>query len=267
MIPDEEYSTFKYSLDKGRLLIAFSRPTKYNSIDIAFITELLDFLRNISEEDAVRVVIMTGMGKAFSCGYDLKWLANVHEEKYQESYGIFGRYFDLLETISTLTKPTVAKVNGLCLGAANGILGACDLVFSTEAATFGFNELKLGLVPAVETYFIMKRVEERFIRRLFLTGEQFPAKLAMKIGLVDAVLPHDKLDGLIMDMVAKLKSSSPNAVAYCKEMLAKLKGMDRNEAREYTSKLIAGLRISMEGEEGLTAVLEKRKPKWMMDAG
>jgi methylglutaconyl-CoA hydratase len=159
----------------------------------------------------------------------------------------------------------VARVNGAAIGGGNGLLSACDIVIASERAKFGLSEVKIGLVPAAISPYVIRRIGESAARQYFLTGERFDARRALEIGLANSVVPHEELDGKVGEIVRFLLSSGPEALASCKELLGRVPAMSLEEAKIYTAEMIARLRVSGEGQEGMAAFLEKRKPGWVKD--
>jgi methylglutaconyl-CoA hydratase len=172
---------------------------------------------------------------------------------------------ELLYSIYTLPKPTIARVNGAVIGGGTGLFSACDIVIASEKARFGLSEVKIGLIPAAIGPYVIRRIGESAAREFFLTGERFEARRALEIGLVNKVVSHEVLDEKVAEVAHLLLSSGPDAIAKCKELLQKVPGMSLDEAKGYTAEMIAGLRVSPEGQEGMASFLEKRKPKWAKD--
>jgi methylglutaconyl-CoA hydratase len=170
-----------------------------------------------------------------------------------------------MHRIYVLSKPTVARINGATIGGGNGLFSACDIAIASDRAKFGLSEVKIGLVPAAISPYVMRRIGESAAHELFLTGERFDARRALELGLVNKVVPHEELDVKVEEVVRLLLSSGPEAIASCKELLQKVPNMTDAEAKVYTAELIARLRVSQEGQEGMAAFLEKRKPKWAKD--
>ena len=169
---------------------------------------------------------------------------------------------EVLHKIYLLPKATVAMVNGAAIGGGNGFLSACDISIASEDAIFGLSEVKIGLVPAAISPYVVRRIGEGRAREYFLTGKRISAKRALAIGLVNEVVPHKELEKTVNEITSLLLSSGPEAIAACKELIRKVPEMNFDEVKEYTARMIANLRISEEGQEGMSSFLEKRKPKW-----
>ena len=169
---------------------------------------------------------------------------------------------ELFYIMYNLPQPTIARVNGHAIGGGTGLVAVCDIVIASETAKFSLSEVKLGLVPACISPYVLKRIGERGCRELFLTGERIDAHKAKEYGLVNYVTQEDNLDNYIQDLVQLLLSSGPKAISTCKQLLQKIPYMNPEQYKKYTAEVIASLRISDEGQEGMNAFLEKRKPKW-----
>jgi methylglutaconyl-CoA hydratase len=226
------------------------------------IRELIDAFRKIAEDESVRVAVFSGKGKSFCAGADLNWMREVIHYSFEQNLAESLQIAELHYQIYSLPKPTIARVNGTAIGGGTGFLSACDIVVAAEDAKFGLSEVKMGLVPAAISPYVLRRIGENQARQYFLTGERFDARRALDIGLVNVVAPPEKLDEKIDVLIHSLLSSGPEALASCKELLRRIPGMSFEEAKEYTARMIAELRVSREGQEGMAAFLEKRKPNW-----
>jgi len=259
---ERKYETIVVSREGKIVRVWLNRPEIHNAFNAVMIRELLDAFRSIAQDDAVRVVVFSGRGKSFCAGADLNWMREVvhfsFEQNLEESLAIA----ELHDLIYSLPRPTIARVNGTAIGGGTGFLSACDIVVAAEEAKFGLSEVKMGLVPAAISPYVLRRIGESKARQYFLTGERFDARRALEIGLVNIVAPAEKLDEKIEELTHSLLSSGPEALARCKELLRRVPGMAVEEAKAYTARMIAELRVSREGQEGMTAFLEKRKPKW-----
>jgi methylglutaconyl-CoA hydratase len=242
--------------------ISLNRPDVHNAFNSDMIRELRDAFNQAAKDEAVRVIVLSGMGKSFCAGADLNWMREVIRFSFEKNLEESLELAELDYSIYTLPKPTIARVNGSTIGGGNGFMTACDIIVASEEAKFGLSEVKIGLVPAAISPYVMRRIGESKARYYFLTGERFDAGRAHEIGLVDWVVPADKLDAKVEEITDLLLSSGPAAMARCKELLKRVPGMSFEEAKSYTSRMIAELRVSEEGQEGMAAFLEKRKPKW-----
>ncbi len=226
------------------------------------IRELQAAFGTAGADPGVRIVVLTGTGESFCAGADLNWMREIIHYSFEQNLEESLAIADLLESIYTLPKPTIARVNGTAIGGGNGLFSACDIAVASNRALFGLSEVKSGLVPAVISPYVIRRIGESRAREFFLTGERLDARRALEVGLVNTVVPHAELDAKTEGLAALLLSSGPEALAKAKELLQKLPGLSYDEARRYTAEAIARLRVSAEGQEGMTAFLEKRKPRW-----
>jgi methylglutaconyl-CoA hydratase len=254
--------TIRYTVNESLATITFSRPEIHNAFNDIMIDELSAALADVGKKKTVRVVVITGEGKSFCAGADLNWMRRVKDYSYEENRKESIKLAELFETIYTLPVPTIAKVNGAAIGGGTGFVAVCDLAIASERAKFSFSEVKLGLVPACISPYVVRKVGEGPCREFFLTGERLSAEKALKYGLVNQVVPVDRLDEAVAGMCRQLHSSGPDALATCKELLQRVPQMSLEEARVYTAEVIASLRVSAEGQEGMTSFLNKRKPKW-----
>jgi methylglutaconyl-CoA hydratase len=239
-----------------------NRPDVHNAFNSLMIKELRDSLRDAAADESLRVVVLSGKGKSFCAGADLVWMREVirysYEQNLQESFEIAEFHHELY----SLPKPTIARVNGAAIGGGTGFLSACDIVIASSEAKFGLSEVKIGLVPAAISPYVVRRIGESKARQYFLTGERFDARRGLEIGLVNIVAEPGKLDEKVDETVNLLLSSGPEALARCKELLQRVPGMSFEETKRFTAEMIAALRTSAEGQEGMAAFLEKRKPRW-----
>lgn len=242
--------------------ITLNRPDVHNAFTAVMIGELREAVRAAAADAETRVVVLTGAGRSFCAGADLNWMREIVAATYEQNYAESLAIAEFHEELYTLPKPTVARVNGTAIGGGTGFLSACDIVVASSEAKFGLSEVKLGLVPAAISPYVVRRIGESQARRYFLTGERIDARRAGEIGLVNIVVPPEDLDLRTNELVASLLSSGPEALAKAKELLHRLPGMPFQEAKAYTAEMIAALRVSAEGQEGMAAFLERRKPKW-----
>jgi methylglutaconyl-CoA hydratase len=247
----------------GKVLrVTMNRPHVHNAFNAKMIGELADAFLAARGDDGIRVVVLTGAGASFCAGADLNWMREVIQYSYEQNLAESRQVAELMKAIYELPKPTIARVNGAVIGGGTGLLSACDIVVASDKARFGLSEVKIGLVPAAIGPYVIRRIGENHAHELFLTGERFDARRALEIGLINKVVPHEALDEKVDEIVRLLLSSGPEAIAKCKELLYKVPGMSLEEAKGYTAEMIARLRISPEGQEGMASFLEKRKPRW-----
>ncbi len=259
------FQTIIFSVDNLIARVNLNRPEIHNAFNEVMISELTQVFKEIKDDKEIRVIVLTGNGKSFCAGADLNWMKKIIDFSYEENIKESLALAELFYIMYTLPKPVIAKVNGAAIGGGAGLVSVCDLVIASEKAKFSLSEVKLGLVPACISPYVLRRVGERVCRELFLTGQRIDAKKGFELGLVNQVVPHDKLDQVTDDLVKKLTSSGPNALAMCKDLLSKVPQMSFDQAKKYTAEVIAKLRVSEEGQEGMSAFFEKRKPKWVKE--
>ena len=262
MAKEKACKTIKYSFNDKVATITLNRPEIHNAFNEAMISELLEIYQEIAEMQHIRVVVLSGEGKSFCAGADLKWMGDVINYSYEQNLNESLQLAELFYTMYTLPKPTIAKVNGAAIGGGTGMVAVNDIVIASKRAKFSLSEVKLGLVPACISPYVLKRVGERGCRELFLTGQRIDAEQAVKFGLANQVVPEAELDDAVDKLINQLITSGPNALTICKDLLEKVPQMSLEEAKTYTAESIAALRISDEGQEGMKAFFEKRPPKW-----
>lgn len=255
------------AIEAGVATVTLARPEFHNAFQAALIAELTAAFRALGDEAGVRAIVLTGAGPSFSAGADIASMRASLDLSAEENRADAERLADLFETIDTCPRPTIARVNGAALGGGVGLVAVCDIAIAAAGAQFGFSEVRLGIAPAVISPYVLRRIGEAQARALFLTGARFDAIRAQAIGLVhDAVAP-DRLDAAVAEQVAHLLAAAPGAVAATKALIRQVRGLDMQEARGITTELIARLRTTPEGQEGLRAFLDKRPPAWRGEVG
>ena len=253
--------------DRGAVRqIALNRPEVHNAFDDGLIAQLTTALVEAGRDDAVRAVVLTGTGASFSAGADLNWMRGMAAASEEENREDSLRLAALVRTLQFLPKPTVARVNGAAYGGGVGLIAACDIAIGAEGSRFGLTEVKLGLVPAVISPYVVAAIGARQARRLFLTGEVFDAAEACRIGLLHRVVPAEGLDEAVDFTLKLLAKAGPQAQREAKQLALRMAGIDTQGAGRIdaeNAQLIARLRVSAEGQEGLGAFLDKRAPAWV----
>lgn len=244
---------------RGVCTLTLNRPERHNAFNAELINELLAALLKINNDDAVRVVVITGSGESFSSGADLEWMKA--SAKFDEADNIRDalQLSNLMHLLYDLTKPTIARINGPAFGGALGLIACCDIAVASDTALFAFSEVRLGLAPAVISPYILMSMGPRHARRLFLTAERFTAEEALSFDLIHKVTTPSQLDDEIENQINMLLKGGPEAIKACKKLIPRLTNA---QIEEELARLIAKLRTSPEGQEGLTAFFEKRKPSW-----
>lgn len=248
---------------RGVATITLNRPEVHNAFDDALIETLTSALERSNDDNAVRVVMLSANGKTFSAGADLRWMRRMAGYSKEENVRDAQRLADLMRTLKLLSKPTIARVQGPALGGGVGLVACCDIVIASENARFGLTEVKLGLIPAVISPYVCRAMGERQARRYMLTGEQFSAEEAYRLGLVHHLAPEAMLDERAQTVISMLLENGPAAMAAVKTLVDRVAAGPLNEAMiDDTAKRIADVRATEEGKEGVGAFLEKRKPAW-----
>ena len=262
----DDYSTIRCKTDGPVVRVVLNRPDVHNAFNGEMVTELLEVfstLHRVSRESTdVRVVVFTGEGKSFCAGADLNWMKRVKDYTFEENLKESLDISELFYSIYSLPLPTVARVNGAAVGGGMGFVASCDVAVASSEARFSLSEVKLGLVPACISPYVIRKAGEGACREFMLTGERLTAEKAMRLGLVNEVVEPAQLDEAVACLVQKLVSSGPKAIGICKELLRTVPGMGFDEVKRSTAEAIARLRVSDEGQEGMKAFLEKRKPRW-----
>jgi len=248
----------------GVATLTLNRPEVHNAFDDHLIAGLTARLRELEHTADVRVVVLAANGKSFSAGADLNWMKRMSRYSEGENLRDAVALADLMHTLSALTKPTVARVQGPAYGGGVGLVAACDIAVASRAASFSLSEVRLGLIPAVISPHVIAAVGERQARRYFLTAERFDAQEALRIGLVHAVVDDANLDATLAGIVGHLLKGGPRAQAAAKDLIAAVTNrvIDRKLVED-TADRIARIRVSAEGQEGIAAFLEKRAPSWV----
>jgi methylglutaconyl-CoA hydratase len=252
--------------NRGVLTLTMNRPEVHNAFDADLIEQLTATLKAATNDEAVRLVVITGSGNCFSAGADLNWMRGLVDASLEENEADAMRLAKLIRCLNYLPKPTIAMINGSAFGGGVGLITACDISISVEDALFGLTEARLGLAPAVISAYVIRRIGEHHARRYFLSGERFDAKQALSIGLLHEVVTTGDLEQHVDAIIDQLLKSGPEAVKQCKQLVFEIAGHNRKTQKTidgYTSRLIAKLRVSTEGQEGLAAFLEKRRPDWI----
>lgn len=245
--------------------ITLNRPQVHNAFDDGLIAELTAALEHAGEDGGVRAVVLTGEGASFSAGADLNWMRSMVGASEAENREDSLRLATLMRTLQYLPKPTIARVNGAAYGGGVGLVACCDIAIGVDTARFGLTEVKLGLVPAVISPYVIHAIGLRQARRLFVTGELFDATTALQIGLLHQCVPVEQLDDAVNATLGLLAKAGPVAQAEAKQLALRIAGADENSAAQIdreNAALIARLRVSAEGQEGLGAFLGKRAASW-----
>lgn len=264
---EKNFKNLLVETDQGVTSIILNRPNLHNVFNSEMIAELSRLFISLSSEPGTQVVVLTGAGDSFCAGADLHWMKTAAEYSFEENQADAEKLHQLLMSVYTCAKPVIARVNGPALGGGVGLVAAVDMAFAEANAVFGFSEVRLGLIPAVISPFVLRKIGEKNAREYFLTGERFLAERAKEIGLIQEMGTPDEIENLISQKIKALKSGGPTALAECKKLIREINGKALDQVGKETAKRIAQRRASAEGKEGINAFLEKRKPKWVKGKG
>ncbi|WP_312371514.1 enoyl-CoA hydratase-related protein [Stenotrophomonas sp.] len=244
--------------------LSLNRPELHNAFDAGLIQALTEALEAVGNDPSVRAVVLAGNGASFSAGADLQWMRAMASASQEENRIDALALARLMRTLDELPKPTIARVQGASFGGGVGLVACCDITIAAEGARFGLTESRLGLLPAVISPYVIAAIGPRQARRWFATGEHFEAATALQIGLVHQVVAADALDAAVQAQLALLAKAGPVAAASAKILVREVCAAvgDRDGLDRANAGLIAALRASDEGKEGLSAFLEKRAPSW-----
>jgi methylglutaconyl-CoA hydratase len=256
--------TIQTSIDaRGIATLTLNRPEVHNAFDDHLIAELTAKLREADREHAVRVVVLAANGKSFSAGADLNWMQRMAQYTETENLRDAVSLASLMHMLNGMSKPTVARVNGSAFGGGVGLVACCDIAIATQGALFSLSEVRLGLIPAVISPFVIAAIGERQARRYFLTAERFDAAEALRIGLVHRVVENGELDTAVGAIANELLNGGPRAQAAAKDLIAHVVNRPVDQRLlEDTAARIARIRVTPEGQEGIAAFLEKRPAGW-----
>lgn len=245
--------------------LIINRPEVHNAFDDDVIEQLINQLQAVNEDSEIRVLVLRSNGKNFSAGADLAWMKRMAQNSYQENLEDAGRLAKLMEELNNLSKPTIGLVQGAAYGGAVGLAACCDIVIAAESSQFCLSEVKIGLIPAVISPYVVRAIGERQSRRYFVTAEVFTARQAQEFGLVHEVVADvAMMDDACNRFIDQLRRNSPQGMHAAKELIFAVSGKDIDQVViDDTARRIAEIRVSAEGQEGLGSFLQKRKPNWI----
>ncbi|MEM1089846.1 MAG: enoyl-CoA hydratase-related protein [Pseudomonadota bacterium] len=252
--------------DRGVATITLNRPQVHNAFNAALITQLHQDIVRLDEDESVRVLVLTGEGRSFSAGADLNGMKEIAQVDEQSNMADALALADMLRRLAYTKTPTVARVNGAAYGGGVGLIACCDVAIGSDDARFGLTETRLGLVPAVISPYVINALGARQANRLFLTARIFAAHDAERLGLLHRSVPAAELDAAVNEEIDLLMKAGPQALFAAKSLVGAVSGRTEDSQKaldQATAKLIASLRVSPEGREGITAFLEKRAASWV----
>jgi methylglutaconyl-CoA hydratase len=266
-MPDASWQNVSIARSGAVAWLRMQRPGVHNAFDARLVAELTEALARLDADQSVRAVVLTGEGSTFSAGADLQWMRGMAGASEAANHEDSLKLAALMHQLNFLSKPTIARVNGSAYGGGVGLVACCDIAIGVDGAKFSLSEVKLGLVPAVISPYVVAAIGPRQARRLFLSAETVDAAEAQRIGLLHACVPPGELDAAVDRSLHWLGKGGPVAQREAKQLVLRLSGMapDAAAARDRdNAALIARLRVSDEGQAGLGAFLDKQAPSWVL---
>lgn len=242
--------------------IVFDRPEIRNALSAELVRQAREAMKAAISDPAIRSIVFTGAGSAFSAGADLNEMKATRSATFQENVENALHTSSLFYDITRSPKPVVARIHGPARAGALGVIAACDVAVAVTGVSFSFTEARLGIAPAMISPFVIRRVGPALAQRLFLTAETFSAEDAERYGLIDQVVAPDALDATIEKICADLELSGPTALGFVKEIVAHVMEDTAEGSRRFTAEMLARMRAGDEGQEGMAAFFEKRQPRW-----
>ncbi|HED13975.1 MAG TPA: hypothetical protein ENI62_10055 [Gammaproteobacteria bacterium] len=243
--------------------LTLNRPELHNAFDDELIALLLNALNTLEHDDSIRVLIVRSNGRSFSAGADLNWMQRMTEHSEQENLQDARQLASLMHRLFYFPKPTIARVQGAAIGGGVGLVACCDIAIASQRAVFALSEVRLGLIPAVISPFVIQAIGPRWARRLFITAERITAQQAAEIQLIHEVCDEDELDNRAAELAELITQGGPRALLAAKQLVADVHQSKLDETLlEDTSQRIARLRVSTEGQQGLQAFLDHTKAPW-----
>jgi methylglutaconyl-CoA hydratase len=252
-------------VSKGIAHVTLARPEARNAFNAETIEQLHAIFSRIAAADDVRAVVLAGEGKVFCGGADIGWMHASLELSFDENVAEAERMSDMFRAIDNSPKPVIGQIHGAALGGGAGLAAVCDIVVAADDAMFGFTEVKLGIIPAVISPFVLAKIGATHARALFLTGERFDARRAKHIGLVHEVVPAVELGAAVEHCLEELFTAGPAAVRAAKLLIRRVIDNTYDDSRAITARAIAQQRTGAEGQEGLRAFLERRQASFVKD--
>lgn len=251
--------------DGSILRVTLKRPERHNALNGQMVEELTQCLLSEPHQPGVRALVLRGEGRSFCSGADIVWMREIANFDAGENLREAENLWDMLSALDNCPVPTVAQVHGSAFGGGLGLVACCDIAVASESAVFGFTEVRLGILPAVISPFVIAKIGETHARALFPTAHRFPAIHALRIGLVHDVVPESELENAVREQANLLLQSAPVAASEARQLIKKARSLAHDELRTYATRTLARLRASDEGREGLSAFLEHRAPSWQRE--
>lgn len=261
----KSYQTISFEVKEKVGTLWLNRPEVRNAINGEMIDEIIDCLNDAREVD-VRVVLLRGRGKTFCAGADIQWMKKAVIANYEENFQSNLKLAQCFHAIYAFPKPIIAVVHGAAMGGGNGLLSACDIAYAVDDTVFSFSEVKIGIIPATISPYVIKRIGEFRARELMLTARRLTGQTAAEYALINQSFATAKaMEENVEKLIIQLKENSPHALRQCKALITHVSNAteDLEQLIPYTAHMIAEARTSEEGQEGMAAFLDKRKPKWV----
>ena len=254
----------KIDIEKNLAFVALNRPDVHNAFNDELVKLVTDAFTELGRRDDIRVIVLCANGKSFCAGADLNWMKRMVEYSHEENLADARAVGRMFLAIARCPKPVIARVHGAALGGGAGLVAACDIGIAIESVQFGFTEVKLGIIPALISPFVIAKIGPGRAREFFITGERFLAPVAMNLGLIQHVVSHElALDGLVEAKISQILTSAPCAIAAAKELVSGVAGQRLESAIEFAAEAIARSRAGAEGQAGMKAFLERQRPPWI----
>ena len=251
---------------RGIAQVTLNNPDKHNAFDDQMIIQLTEAFHTVAANPDVRIMLLKSEGKSFSAGADLEWMKRMASYSYQQNLNDARALAAMLKALHQMPIPTIARVQGAAFGGAIGLISCCDIALASSNASFALSEVKIGLVPSTISPYVIAAIGERHAKRYFMTAERFDTNTALQISLVHEAVEEQFLDDKVEQLITAILSNGPEAVVAAKQLVFAVSGKAIDSSLiEHTCEVIAGIRVSAQGQEGLSAFLDKRKPHWLKD--
>lgn len=247
----------------GIYKISLNRPEIHNAFNDEMILEITNEFLEIDNKEEITLIILTGEGRSFCAGADLNWMKSMVGYSENENFEDSKKLAKMFSTINNCLKPIIGVINGHALGGGVGLVSVCDYVITHSKAKFGFTETRLGLIPAVISPYCINKIGESHARAWFLSGEMFSADMAQKMNLIHEVCELDSFEENVNNRISMFLKAGPKAAIEAKKLIKNIFSLEKKQIEDYTCKAISERRVSTEGQEGMNALLEKRKPNWI----
>lgn len=249
---------------RGVATVTLNNPERHNAFDDGIIAQLTHAFETIATDDSIRLMVLASTGKSFSAGADLGWMKRMASYSYGENLRDANGLAQMLKTLNFMPQVTIARVQGAAYGGAVGLVSCCDMAVAGSSASFCLSEVRIGLIPATISPYVIAAMGQRAARRYFTSAERFDATVAARLGLISEVVEDADLDSCLEDLIATLLGNSPAGIRAAKKLVLDMANQPiDDELIAESSARIAAQRVSAEGQEGLKAFLEKRKPNWI----